>query len=205
MGRQLQLHAHDVVREFFQRIHAHRHFLDGEGVGASHLARLQHHVAGGGGAAGEDQACGQFRLAECVFGIGIVRDLAAELFAFAGTAGTVFAAIGQAYTGVNGSRQNGFLAGGRKLAATGLNGDLKGGGVHILAILGSFLVCTCRRGSVKCLAHKWQWAAAAARCMKLGFLNFACKPIPSARFACAFSPSSRTHCGLRGCGPASGA
>jgi hypothetical protein len=48
-----------------------------------------------------------------------------DFFAFAGTASAVFAAIRQAYALANAGRQNDFVGGSGKGAATGLYGDVE--------------------------------------------------------------------------------
>ncbi|MNZ91940.1 hypothetical protein D3C78_1109460 [compost metagenome] len=142
IGRgQLQVHLHHVMGHSFQSGHAHRHFPDRESAFVRDLARLQHHVAFGRGAAGEHIAVGFFLGAQ---GLGLVRAMhhaAAELLAFARTAGAVLAAIGQAHAGADGCGQNGFVALAGKGAAAGLHGDLVGGvrNQGHLVILGAFL------------------------------------------------------------------
>jgi hypothetical protein len=124
-GRQLQAHHHHVVRQPREALHAHRHLADRHGAGLGDLARLEHHVARGMGAAGEHEA-GELLLG--AQGLALVRaqgDLARELAALAGAAGAVFAAVGEADALADAGRQDGFVAVDHEVAPAGFDGDGK--------------------------------------------------------------------------------
>ena len=112
-GRQLQAQQHHVVRLLRERQHAHRHLADRKGAGLGDLARFEHHVALGAGAAGQDVAGEFFLGAQRLALVRAERDLARELLAFAGAAGAVLAAIGQADALADAGREDGFVARGR--------------------------------------------------------------------------------------------
>ena len=134
-GRQLQAQCHDVVRQALQAGHAHRHFFNLKSVFFRYLTRLQHQVAVRHGAAGQHKTGGLFLVRQ---GLGLVRAVghaAFELFAFARTAGAVFATVGHADTLADGRGQHGLVRVDAETAAAGLHGDLK---THlvILGVLG---------------------------------------------------------------------
>ncbi len=122
-GGQLQAHHDHIGRNPLQRVHAHRHFLDGEGAGLGDLARFEHHVVLCHAAAGQHVAGGFFFGAQ---GFGLVRPVdhvAAEQLAFAGAAGAVLAAVGQADALTDAGGEDGFFGEGFERASTGLDGD----------------------------------------------------------------------------------
>ncbi|MCY1365231.1 hypothetical protein D9M69_520700 [compost metagenome] len=122
-GGQLQAHHYHVGRNPFQRVHAHRHLLDGEGAGFGDLARFEHHVVLCHAAAGQHVASGFFFGAQ---GFGLVRPVdhvATEQLAFAGAAGAVLAAVGQADALTDAGGEDGFFGEGFERASTGLDGD----------------------------------------------------------------------------------
>ena len=152
VGRgQLQAQLHDIVRFFLEGNHAHGHLLDGEGAFVGDLARFEHHVGQGVGAAGQHKTCGFFVGRQ---GFGLVFAMvhgAADFFALARTAGAVLAAIGQPHAAADGRRQDGFVCVGTECAAAGLHGDLErcvgrlcaGHGVGILGLF--FKLSSCER------------------------------------------------------------
>ena len=124
-GGQLQAQLHHVVRQLFQRQHAHRHLADREGTGLGNLARRQHHIALRVRAAGQHEAIGFFLGAQCFGLMRSERDAAGQHLAFARAAGTVLAAIGQANALADASGQNGFIGQGREVPAARLDRYVK--------------------------------------------------------------------------------
>ena len=126
VSRELQLEQHHIRRLFLQLVDPGRHFLDREGAFTGDLARLQQHIAVRHATTGQHQAGGFFLRAQCLALVHAVHHVAAELFALAGAAGAVFAAIGQAdalaYTGC----EHGLTGHGGEDPTAGLYADLEG-------------------------------------------------------------------------------
>jgi hypothetical protein len=83
-------------------------------------------------AAGQNKACGFLLKAECFALVLTMHHSARNLFAFARTASTVFAAIGQANALAYACSQQSFAAIGIKSTATWLYGNLE---AHVFVIL----------------------------------------------------------------------
>ncbi len=129
VGRwQLQAQLDHIGREALNGLHAHRHFLDRKGAFIGDMARLDHHIAGRHGAARQDHAVGLFLGAQRAFAVGAMHNRAAELLAFAGAAGAILAAIGQAHAAADGRGEDGFRGLGGKCASAGQDRDLKRAG-----------------------------------------------------------------------------
>ena len=109
------------MRHFFQRSNAHRHFANRKSIGAGDLAGLEHHIAQGCGAAGQHHAFGQFVVTQCLTLVRAHLDVARDFQTFAGTAGTVFAAVWQADSLAYARRQNRFVLVHAERTATGLH------------------------------------------------------------------------------------
>ena len=133
IGGQLQLDHHHIVRSLGQAHHAHRHFADGIRPFFNHLARLQHQVRSGCGAAGEHIALFFFGITQGLALVLAHEQLAADFFAFARSAGAVFAAIGQAYALAQTGAEQGLVGFCREMAAAGLDRDAE---THVWLSLG---------------------------------------------------------------------
>ena len=124
VGRQLQADLHHVIGQTRQAHHARRHLAHRERTGSSHLARLQHQVGLRLGAAGQHHAGGQLLVRHGLGLVGAMCDFATDLLAFAGSAGTILAAVGQADGQTDAGIEHGFAVQNLELAAAGLDMDL---------------------------------------------------------------------------------
>ncbi len=132
VGRQLKRDAHHVVRQALQLRHAHRHLADRESAGLGDLARFEHHIAVRHAAAGQHVAGGFFLGRQRLALVRPVHHGTLDLLAFAGAAGAVLAAIGQADALADGRSQHRFAGLGGETAPAGLYGD---GEAHRFGIL----------------------------------------------------------------------
>ena len=123
--RQLQAYHHHVVRSFGKAVQTRRHFLDREGAFVGHLTRLDDDIGMRHAAAGQDETGRFFLVRQCLQLVRAVNHAAFYFFALAGTAGAVFAAVGQADAAADGGGQQRFVGIRGVGAAAGLHSDVK--------------------------------------------------------------------------------
>jgi len=101
--------------------------------GLHHLARFKHHVAGGGGAAGEHKALRFFVRTQRLGLVLAMHHRAGDFFALARATGTVLAPVGQANALAQAGRQQRFIGLGVEFTSAGLHADLE---THLSVSLG---------------------------------------------------------------------